>query len=93
MNYGVMGLSREFISTSTSSGPLYLNELRRTGSLKTGVFAILIGMQGNQSCIEIGGYGEIVSTPVLNPQLQNQIGLLIPPVKATNSTQSAPRNL
>ena len=51
-----MGLSREIISPSKSSGPLFLKYLKNNGKVKHAMFAMLLTDSTRNSSIEIGKY-------------------------------------
>jgi hypothetical protein len=53
---GVIGLSREFISLSKSTGPLIVKDLQKSKLIKSGVFAFRFDQQQGSSYMDLGTY-------------------------------------
>ena len=60
-----MGLSREFISISRSTGPLFVKDLMKQRGIKSFVYALRLD-EGNlgQSFMDLGSYKEDQSKPI-----------------------------
>jgi hypothetical protein len=61
---GVVGLSREFISISKSTGPLIVKELLKAKLIKSGVFAFRFDKQQGASYMDLGTYEQRAENPI-----------------------------
>jgi len=52
----VIGLSREYVSISRSSGPLFVKNLKTEGKIYESVFALSLASDQYQSYIDIGTF-------------------------------------
>ncbi len=59
----MIGLSREYISISKSTGPLFIKELMRSKGIKNSVFAIRLDNSQGQSFMDLGTYSEDEAKP------------------------------
>eukprot|EP00347_Sterkiella_histriomuscorum_P017754 403348125 len=53
---GILGLSREYVSISRSSGPLFVKSLKTDGKIYESIYALSIADDQNYSYIDIGTY-------------------------------------
>lgn len=53
---GIIGLSREYVSISKSSGPLFVKYLKTEGKIYDTVYALSIADDQHYSYIDIGSY-------------------------------------
>ncbi len=60
----MIGLSREFVSISKSTGPLIIKELFKYKTIKSGVFAFRFDKYQGSSYMDIGSYESRTDSPV-----------------------------
>jgi hypothetical protein len=67
---GILGLSREFISLSKSTGPLIVKDLLKTKVIKGGVFAFRFNKHQGSSYMDLGSYEQKAENPIYWTQNQ-----------------------
>lgn len=60
----MIGLSREFVSISKSTGPLIVKELFKYKTIKNNVFAFRFDIRQGSSYMDLGSYESRTESPV-----------------------------
>ena len=66
----MIGLSREFISISKSTGPLLVKDMLKTKTIKSGVFAFRFDKSNGASYMDLGTYESRSDSPIYWNQKQ-----------------------